>query len=146
MHGIDPLLIPFAAFLVPIILVPAILGLRHARIDREFEHAERMKALELGRTLHRDQSWWSPERLAAAMGVAVPVAVFLMAWFASRTAGYLGPLPWLAATVIGLAGVVSGAVLANRHFAREAELERTRYPAAKPVFEDDAFDVVGSRG
>jgi hypothetical protein len=145
MHGVDPLLIPLAGLLVPIILVPTILGLKHARIDRELEHAERMKALELGRTLPRDEPWWSPVRLAAAIGVGVPVAVFLLAWLATAGETHREEGPWIAAMSIGLAGVICGALLANRHFVRAAELERSRYPGAKPVFEEDAFDVVGSR-
>ena len=48
-------IIPIVGMSIPIILVPVILGLRHARLERELEHAERMKALELGRTLPKDE-------------------------------------------------------------------------------------------
>src|SRR5262245_9376176 len=63
-----------------VILVPVVLGLRQARIERELEHAERMKALELGLSLPKDAPFWSPLRLSAAIGAGVPVAAFGIAF------------------------------------------------------------------
>ena len=48
----DPLIIPIVALLVPIIIVPTALGIKHARYLREVEHAERMRAMDQGRLLH----------------------------------------------------------------------------------------------
>src|SRR5437764_6394014 len=112
-------IIPVVGMLIPIVLVPTILALRQARLDRQLEHAERMRALELGRTLPQDESWWSPARVSVAIGVGVPVGVFFCSWMASATAGPQALL-WVSAAVVGLGGVASGSFLANRHFARVA--------------------------
>ena len=53
-------LIPIVALAIPIVLVPVVLGICHARNERELEHSERMKALELGRALPGDESRWTP--------------------------------------------------------------------------------------
>ena len=58
------MIIPIVAMAIPIVLVPVVLGIRHARLERELEHAERMKALELGRTLPEDEPWWTPPRIS----------------------------------------------------------------------------------
>src|SRR4051812_750308 len=112
-------IIPIVGMLIPIVLVPTILSLRQARLERELEHAERMKALELGRTLPRDESWWSPARICVAIGAGVPVGVFFCAWMASNPhASQL--MLWPSAGVVGLAGVIGGTFLANRHLARSS--------------------------
>ncbi len=46
---IDPLDHPHRALAIPIIVVPAELAFKHAAKLRDLEHAERMRALELGR-------------------------------------------------------------------------------------------------
>src|SRR5215208_4964050 len=98
-------IIPIVGMAIPIILVPVILGLRHARLLRELEHAERMKALELGRTLPQDETWWAPSRICVAIGLGVPVGVFWCAYLATDRYHYQTPV-WLSAGIVGLAGVV----------------------------------------
>jgi len=139
--------IPIMGMAIPIILVPTIMAMRQARLERELEHAERMKALELGRTLPRDESWFSPSRICVAFGVGVPIGVFLCAVAAASDSHASPILIWLSAGVVGLAGVLSGAVLAYRHFEHTANGRREAdYAGPKPMVDDDAFDVVGSRG
>jgi hypothetical protein len=140
-------LIPIVGMTIPIVLVPVGLAMKHARIERELEHAERMKALELGRTLPHDESWWSPARISAAIGVGVPIGVFFCAWQVSSSGMEQTPAVWVSAGLVGLAGVVCGSLLANRHFARTEAAQRAvdRY-LDKPDVDADAFDVVGSRG
>lgn len=140
-------LIPIMGMAIPIVLVPVTLAMKHARRERELEHTERMKALELGRTLPGDESWWSPSRICVAFGVVVPVGVFLCAWLAAQSDPRQAPAAWFAATVVGLAGVISGAVLAARHFQQiSAAPQPGEHGVGKPVFDADTFDVVGSRG
>src|SRR4051794_14558826 len=104
---IDPILIPICALSLPLVLVPVILGTRHARLGRELEHAERMKAMELGRTLPRDEGWWSLPRISVAIALGVPAAVFFCAWQASAT--MQDPeAPWVAAGIVGLGAVLCG--------------------------------------
>ena len=83
----DPIIIPIVGMAIPIVIVPVALGIKYARRERELEHAERMKALELGRTLPQDEPLWSPGRLCLAIGVGVPIGVFGFAWLASGGEG-----------------------------------------------------------
>jgi hypothetical protein len=143
---IDPILIPIAGLALPMILVPVILGIRYARLERELEHAERMKALELGRTLSKDEGWWTLPRISVAIGAGVPTAVFFCAWQASESQPDSKDI-WLGAAIVGLGAVLSGSVLAARHF-----LPRER--AADPVYgvptksqsDPYEYDVVSRRG
>ena len=142
-------IIPIVGMSIPIILVPVILGLRHARLERELEHAERMKALELGRTLPKDEPFWGPARMSLAFGVGVPMGVFFCALMATHEGNHATQLPiWISAGVVGLAGVVSGAGLAYRQLERSwAGPHVEDYRSHKPEnIDEDAFDVVGSRG
>ena len=142
----SPIVIPILALLIPIIIVPTALGIKFAQKMRELEHAERMRALELGRTLPGDEPWSSPARISVAIGAGVPVGVFGIAWLASGAFGYQEAV-WRGATMTGIAAVVSGSLLAAKHFNHRAEAERIAAgPYSKPYADADAFDVVGSRG
>jgi hypothetical protein len=143
MEPINPILIPIIAMLIPMIVVPVALGLKYARHVRELEHAERIRALELGRTLPQDEPWWSPPRLCAAIGAGVPVGVFFCAWMAS-TLDHHREEVWVAAALVGMTSVICGTALTAKHFAYRAQTEG-RY-VAKPTIDADAFDVVSRRG
>ncbi len=142
---IDPLVIPIVAVMIPIVVVPTSLYFKHARHVRDLEHAERMKALSMGRSLPQDEPWWSPPRLCLMIAAGVPASVFLIAGMASDSVGFHEEI-WIAAAMVGLAGVVSGSLLAHRHLAAR-EVVRDQAPwGSKPDVEADAFDVVSSRG
>jgi hypothetical protein len=142
----NPLVIPVIALLIPIVIVPAALGIKFAQRQRELEHAERMRALELGRTLPQDEPWWSPSKIAATIGAGVPVGSSLCAWLATESSGYHEEV-WLFSGMVGVAGVICGSILAAKQLAHRAEAERAAASAnAKPLMDSDAFDVVGSRG
>jgi hypothetical protein len=138
----DPLIIPIVALLVPIIIVPTAMGIKHARYLREVEHVERMRAMELGQTLAEDQSW-TPAGIAGSIGAGVPVASMFIAFIAAPKSGSADAL-WMAAGMIGVAGVVCGSILAA------VQMKQGRPSAAsiaeKPAYDPDQFDVVGSRG
>jgi hypothetical protein len=150
--NMSTLIIPIVGMAIPIILVPVILGLKHARLERELEHAERMKALELGRTLPKDVSLSAPSPIGMAFGVGVPVGVFFCAWMASTHENASPVAIWASAGVVGLAGVVCGAILAYRQLDTSSAGPRVENGLAgtgKPEIDADhydAFDVVGSRG
>lgn len=141
------LIISIVALLIPIVIVPTALGVRFAQRAREMEHAERMKALELGRTLPQDEPWWSPARISLAIGAGVPFGVFFCATMATGVAGYHEEV-WMGTMAVALTSVISGSLLAGKHFAHQAQAEGLFSTGhAKPRLEDaDAFDVVGSRG
>ena len=142
-NPISPMLISLVALILPVVLVPVILGIRYARAEREMEHSERLKALELGRTLPQDETWWSPALICVVIGAGVPVSVFLFAWLASASVGYRDDI-WRAAGTVGTTAVVCGSVLAARFFTQRSPAEDRH--AAKPPIDADAFDVVGRRG
>jgi hypothetical protein len=144
---IDPLVIPIAGIALPVVLVPVILGMRHARRERELEHAERIKALELGRTLPRDESFWTLPRIAVAIGAGVPAAVFFCAWQATQGHPRDPFFVWGAACVVGTTAVIRGSSMAARHFLRRDDPSPFETdPRAKASFDPDAYDVVSSRG
>lgn len=138
--------IPIVALLIPMIIVPTVLGLRHARYLREVEHKERMRAMELGRTLAEDESW-TPVGLAAAIGVWVPLGAMVIAFIScERNAHSYAAAIWNAAGMVGLGGVVCGTFLAARHFATRQEPAPSYPDVQKPEYDPDAYDVVGRRG
>jgi hypothetical protein len=140
------MLIPIVAIALPILLVPIILVIRYERYKRELEHAERIKALELGRTLHGDDSWWTLPRISVAIGAGVPAAVFVCAWQASESLHDPEPA-WISAGIVGTAAVISGSMLVARYYLRHDESAHdTRGLDGKSRIDADAFDVVSSRG
>jgi hypothetical protein len=120
-----------------------ILGIRHDRRKREMEHIERMKALELGRTLPQDEPWLSPAKLAALIGGVVPLGVFVSVGTATTSSGFHDGM-WLAASCVGMAAVISGATVACASGRTRKASDSAA--AAKPYIEEDAYDVVSSRG
>ncbi len=121
--------------------IPIILGFRHSKRNRELEHAERIKALEMGRPLPgeaKDQPWSMAARMATWIGAGVPIGVFVCAWLTSMMVGYHETV-WGAAGVVGLSGVICGAILAGQAIKSDAA-------TAKPRVEEDSYDVVSSRG
>ena len=69
----EAIAIPIMALLIPIIVAPTAIVFRYVRFHREIKHAERMRALELGRPFPGDEPWWSPERIIVAIGAGVPL-------------------------------------------------------------------------
>jgi hypothetical protein len=126
-----------------IMVLAIVMGIRHDRRKRELEHLERMKALELGRTLPRDEPWLSPAKIGAALAILVPLGAFASA--SQSTTGTGDPEPiWIAATLVGVAAVISGSVLVATSIKKGTTHSETA--TAKPFVEEDAYDVVSSRG
>jgi hypothetical protein len=120
-----------------------VLGIRHDWRKRELEHVERMKAFELGRTLPQDEPWLSPTKIGAFLTTIVPIGVFIIARLTTESAGYQETI-WATAMVVGLAGVICGTVLVAT-----AGKKRAGSPTStgtKPYVDEDAYDVVSSRG
>jgi hypothetical protein len=136
----DPLIIPIVGMLIPIIIVPTALGIKHARYLREVEHVERMRAMELG---HRpaDEHSWTPAGIAGSIGAGVPIAVMFIAFIAAPRTGPADAL-WMAAGMIGVAGVICGSILAAMQFSKGNRPSTVE----KPSYDPDQFDVVGRRG
>lgn len=123
--------------------IPITFHFRHERRKRELEHLERMRALELGRRLPQDEPWLSPAKIGALIGVVVPIGAFVPAWLTTQLAGYHETI-WIAAAMVGLAAVICGSILVASSLKKEATPSESAFP--KPYVEEDAYDVVSSRG
>ena len=75
MHEINVLWIPIIGILMPVILVPTILILRHRTLQREWQHRERLQAIEMGLPTSSLNSGGS----VAAVGAGVPIAAVIAA-------------------------------------------------------------------
>ena len=75
MHEINPLWIPILGILMPIVLVPMIMMLKHRTLQREWQHKERMKAIEMGAPPPPPTAGGS----VVAIGAGVPIASVIAA-------------------------------------------------------------------
>jgi hypothetical protein len=148
----EPLLIPIVAILMPLLLVPTILVLKHRHKKREWEHRERMKAMETSFPVSHTLGLGNA-RGVAAIGAGVPAASVLAA-FLTSVAWEPRPLDdvsvpavaWGCAVLISVGGLVTSLILASMHAkAAEKAASIARMDQAKPAFDPDTFDVVGSR-
>src|SRR5271165_4058366 len=95
-------------------------GIRLERTKRELEHKERMRALELGRSLPGDGSWLSPLRAGVLVAAVVPIGALGSALLASLGLGYEEGI-WTAAGMVSVFAVVSGTVLSGFAMARHSQ-------------------------
>ena len=108
------------------------------------EHIERMKALEFGRTLPQDEPWLSPAKIAALIGAWSRSGVFVSVGIATTSSGYHEEM-WIAAAMVGMAAVICRL---DPGCLDQARSRKTSDPVevVKPYVEEDAYDVVSSRG
>jgi preprotein translocase subunit YajC len=149
----DPIFIPIVAILMPLGLVPTIIVLKHRHQRRQWEHQERMKAMEtrLPASLQQVSAGG-----VAAIGAGVPMVAVLGAILAGLVAVDSGTLDesipihgiaWGCASMIS-AGAFVTSLLLYRMQARErkeAEAASSSMNDGKMVYDPDAFDVVSSR-
>jgi fructose-specific phosphotransferase system IIC component len=151
---VDPLFIPIVAILMPLLLVPSILVLKHRHKRREWEHRERMRAMEGPLPLMRTAAGVGSGGVGA-IGAGVPVASVAAAFLTTvtwdpTTPGDV-PMPavaWGCAVVISVAGLVTSLLLALLQARTQRQMESALASALhseKPTFDPDTFDVVGSR-
>jgi hypothetical protein len=131
---------------LPVIIVPVLVHYRHERWKLRMEHEAQLKALELGRAFPGrgyHESWFSPLRVGLIIGAGVPLGAFLSAMVTTICAGFHDGI-WAATAAVGLASVIGGSVVAGRAYSES----KTTSDAAeeKPVVDEDAYDVVSSRG
>lgn len=114
-------------------------GIRHEARKRELEHIERIRAFELGRVLPQDVPRSPFVKIGAALAIAVPIASLFLGALASQVVGYHETI-WRSVSMIGVAAVVCGSVLVMSSISKATDA------IAKPHVEEDAYDVVSSRG
>jgi hypothetical protein len=152
---VDPLIIPIVAILMPLVLVPSVLVLKHRHKRREWEHRERMRAMEGPVPLSRLAGPVGSGGVAA-IGAGVPVASVLAAFLTGLTWEPTTPndvpipaVAWGCAVVISVGGLITSFVLALLQARTQRQLASTvaaELNVEKPAFDPDTFDVVGSRG
>jgi hypothetical protein len=149
MHAINPLWIPIIGILMPIVLVPIIIILKQRSLRREWEHKERMKAMEMG---------VAPPPAGGgvlAIGAGVPIASVIAAAVTSLAHELssardeevpIFAIAWGIAFMISVLGMVSGLILARMEGRARKESESLYAMGhGKPSFDPDAYDVVSSR-
>lgn len=138
------------------VALPIVLHFRGERRKHELEHIERMRAIEVGRsypgelknTLLNFPRWVIPHVIALAIGAAVPLGVFLFAFLATLIVGFHQDV-WMASMAVGLGAVICGTVLAVgafKTFAGDESNQSTSCVDSKEFVDEDAYDVVSSRG
>jgi len=148
----DPLLVPITGILMPLLLVPTIITMKHRHRRREMEHRERMKAMELGLSNRPGQAPGDMKSIAW-IGAGVPIASVIMAFLTcSEGPAAVEEVPLAAIVWSGAALISGGAMLTSLIMAfMVGRLRKTgdspyAMNGAKPVYDPDAFDVVSSRG
>lgn len=143
-------------------MIAIIGGFLHHRRERLLTHAERMKALEMGREfpddpkvaqmrvlMNRDESKKSGDD--SASGRCYSTAFWVAFWGFITMGGVVRAdipvvipiLMALAVAAIGVVSMICGTILAKKEMDEGNALEVAFH---KPAYEPDAFDVVGSRG
>ena len=147
MH-LEALLIPLAGISLPLILVPTIMVLKSRARNREFQHRERMRAIETGNSLPA-LSHWPAALVCTAIGAGVPAMAFLFTLFTRTTSDFSEEL-WSPQSVVAIVGVTSGSWLAFKLMGRpDGDVSRSSVAPSHQktyVTDPDAFDVVGRRG
>jgi hypothetical protein len=152
MHEMDPLYIPIIGILMPLVLVPTILILKHRHSRREWDHKERMKAMEI-RLPGSTSEVPGIGRAVAQIGAGVPIISVLAAFVTTLTwdpvTGGDVPIPavaWGCASLISALALGSSLILAKMH-PRTTTVADTAHEMnnGKPLFDPDAYDVVSSR-
>jgi hypothetical protein len=142
------MLIPLAGIGLPMVLVPTIIGMKHAARKREFEHQERMKALEMGRPFPGSDAWASA--VAISIGAVVPLGALFVAWLTTvTTSSPHQEGPWEAAGITGALSVCCGSMLAWRMAGGRVRGQKAGADPntnGKATYDPDAYDVVSRRG
>ena len=133
-------IIPLVALAIPMVIAPVAIIAKTVSKHRELEHKERIRAIELGRVLPQDESWWSRGRISAMIGAGVPVVTMFLAWMASESLGGREEV-WITATLVGMTAVICGSRLATKLPAPDPTILNT-----KLNLDPDAYDVVSRRG
>lgn len=126
-------------------LLLLIMGINNAQSRRAWEHAERMKAMEMGYTLPARDSSWARASVCIAIGAIVPIVSMCLGVSVNLDPIHRPELWWFLSSVVAITGVGCGFKLASRMFRPDDDTRAAR-AAAKPVSDPEAFDFAGRRG
>jgi hypothetical protein len=118
---------------------------------RKMEHAERMAALQQGRTLPKDEPWLTPVKVVLLMTTVTPTAIFGILAVALAKGLSNGLIP--AAILLGLGCIVGGVRLGMRLPAfrtapvqcpsAEPTVNHKQASTAKPNLSPECLDFAG---
>jgi uncharacterized membrane protein YfcA len=147
------LYIPIVAILMPLILVPTTIFMRHRQQRRKWEHLERMRAMEAHSPLPMRHALGKIGGISA-IGAGVPsVSVFaallttlLNEPLSSEDSVAVPAVAWGCALLISVGAMLTSLKLASMEYKAWKEPMLTHSgDDLKPQFDPDAFDVVSSR-
>ena len=142
----EELVIPVVAILMPLFLVPLIILLKQRQKRREWDHDERMRALELGiAPAGGSRGLFWPSMAAIAIGALVPIAAFLFTFLAT-VATHTSSDIWQAASYVSCFAVVCGTILAAKLKGSGDSRPVESKPVKPPHYDPDAYDTAGRRG
>src|SRR5579883_2163516 len=145
----DPLIIPIVAILMPLVLVPTVLTLKHRHKRREWEHLERMKAISGSQPLTRLGGWVGSGGVAA-IGAGVPIASVVAALLTTLIWRPIALMPisndevpvpavaWGCAVLISAGGLITSLLLALLQARTQQRLDSAAsadLSHAKPAFD-----------
>lgn len=122
------------------VMAPLILVLVYNHWERGWEHAERMKALELGRPIGAGRParpWWA----CVLVGAGVPLFLCFLA-----TSIRSGNQIWEITAAVSLLATVPSTLVAFRVLGNSDRPAVSGHVNGKPALDPDAFDTVGRRG
>lgn len=149
----EGMIITLAGIMLPMVLVPTIITMAHRIKKREWQHKERLRALELGIPA-RDGEQRLGSGAVTAIGAGVPAASVFAAFLVSvnvsePSTDYMAILAvvWGCAFLISTAALISALVLGVMILRENRSAEHANsFASTKASFEPDAYDVVSSRG
>jgi hypothetical protein len=150
----DPLYIPIVAILMPLVLVPTMVVMKHRHQKQKWEHLERLKAMEAQYPMPMRQALQRAVGISA-IGAGVPAVAVLGALMTTLLSEPLTPddavavpaIAWGCAALISGGAMLTSLKLASMQHAARKEFESANFvDDRKPVYDPDAFDVVSSRG
>ncbi len=146
------ILIPIFALMIPIVIVPTSLWFRHRLRVRQMEHAERIRSMELGLALPQNSMSWPGAAVCLGIGAGVPIGSMVVAWLAMLTNNLPSEIFGIP-LLISFSAIWAAKSLADRMLGASEKAEaysskhgQVVHGSAKPAFDPDAYDVVGSRG
>jgi hypothetical protein len=146
-------IIPLAAILMPLALVPTIITLVHRHKRREWKHQERLRALDLGLTGPLADARPGGGSVAA-IGAGVPIASVVGSLIATLSIPESHPdympivaIAWGCAVLISAGALVTSLVLGVMQIrSHQSANAPDQFASLKPAYEPDAYDVVSRRG
>ena len=149
----EALIIPLAGIMLPLVLVPMVMTLKFRIKKREWEHLERMRALQMGVAPVQAGHRIGPGVLLG-LGTGVPAASVVAASMTSLNlpADLSDPvaavgLAWGCAWLISTGAMVTAVVLGLVQARAQKDASTLDHEAAtKQAYDPDGYDVVSRRG